>query len=85
MRLKLSQSRVGARSAGGRIDDHADAMAAAGLAGDQVDHMAEQPAERRAQDVQDIERRRGIGAHHAGRFHVHIGRNGRSGRKPRRL
>ena len=58
---KLGESRIGARAAGRCIDDEADAVAARGLAQGDVNDMAKQAAERRPQDVQDLQawRRRG--------------------------
>ena len=81
MRRKLGQRGVGLRPSGGRIDDEAYAMAALGLAAGDVDHMTEQSAERRAQDVHDLQRPRRRGFDNAERFGVHrgIGRNGGGG------
>ena len=54
--LERRQGRVGARPAGQGIDDQPDPVAALRLAPRQVDHMAEQPAEGGAENVQDTER-----------------------------
>ncbi len=48
----------GALAAGRAVDDQADAVAARRLALHQIDDVAEQPAERRPQDMQDFEARR---------------------------
>ena len=57
-RCEFSQHRVGARAAGHGIDDQADAMAARRLAAGDVEHVTEQAAKRRPQDVHDLQRRR---------------------------
>ena len=69
MRRKSSERGLGAGAAGGGIDDQADPMPACRLALDQIHHMAEQPAQGGAQNVQNIKGRRG-GTHDTGRFHV---------------
>ena len=46
---------LGARAAGRRVGDQADPVSARSLAARQVEHVAEQPADRRAQDMQDLE------------------------------
>ena len=73
MRRKSSERGLGAGAAGGGIDDQADPMPACRLALDQIHHMAEQPAQGGAQNVQNIKGRRG-GTHDTGRFHVWHGR-----------
>ena len=50
--MRLSPS---ARAAGARIRNDADAMAACRLSAREIDDMAEQPADRSAQDVEDIQ------------------------------
>ena len=55
-RLKFGKRRVGARAAGRTIDNQADAMAAFGLAAGDVEHVAEQAADRSPQDVHDVQR-----------------------------
>ena len=67
MRKKLGKSRIGTRAAGRRIDDEADAVAARGLAAGDVNDMAKQAAERRPQDVQDLQAWRRRGTRHLGR------------------
>jgi hypothetical protein len=56
---KLARQRrqrgLGLRAAGHRVGDEPDAMAAHRLRPRQIDHVAEQPAHRRAQDMKDIE------------------------------
>ena len=49
------ECRIRARAAGRGIRHDADLMAARGLPARKVDHVAEQPADRRAQDVEDLE------------------------------
>ena len=50
------ERRIGALAAGRGIGHDADLVAARGLAAREIDHVAEQPADRGAQDVQDLER-----------------------------
>ncbi len=54
-RLELSQDLVGARAAGAAVGDQADPVPARDLLVRQVEHMAEQAADRRAKDVQDVQ------------------------------
>ncbi len=46
---------IGARAAGALIGDQADAVSARDLFVREVEHMAEQAADRRAKDMQDIQ------------------------------
>ena len=55
LRRQFPENLVGARAAGAAIGDQADAVAARGLFAGQIDHMAEQAADRRAKDVQDVQ------------------------------
>ena len=57
-RRKVGEDRFGARAAGRAVDNQSDAMAALGLAVRHVEHVAKQSAERRPQDMQDLEARR---------------------------
>ena len=58
MRDEIGERGIGARPASGRIDDQAYAMTALGLAAGDVEHVTEKTAERRPQDVQNLQRRR---------------------------
>ena len=53
----LSQDILGAGAAGVRIGDQADPMPARDLFVGEVEHMAEQAADRRAKHVQDVKGR----------------------------
>ena len=55
MRRERREASPRRRAAGRRVGNDADAMAARGLGARQIDDVAEQPADRRAQDVQDVE------------------------------
>jgi hypothetical protein len=52
---KLRQRRLGPRAAARRIGNYADPVAARRLSAREIEHMAEQPANGRAQDMQDVE------------------------------
>ncbi len=67
---ELAQHRIGARAAGGAVHDQTDAVTARRLAADQIGHMTKQAAERRAKDMQDIERRRADAPEPAFRMHM---------------
>jgi len=54
-RRQFRESGLGLCPAGRGIRDEAHAMSARDLAAREVEHMAEQPADRRPQDMQDIE------------------------------
>ncbi len=54
-RRKFGENSVGARAAGRAVDDQADAMAALDLALRDIHHVPEQSAERRAQNMQNLE------------------------------
>jgi hypothetical protein len=57
-RRKVGEDCFGARAAGRTVDNKSDAMAALRLAVRHVEHMAKQSAERRPQDMHDLEARR---------------------------
>ena len=61
-RREFGKHGIGARAAGRRVDDEADAMAAFDLASRHIHHVAEQPAERRAQKMHDLKAGRREGA-----------------------
>jgi hypothetical protein len=52
---KRCESRLGARASGGAVGHDADLVAARGLRMRQIDHVTEQAADGRPQDVQDPE------------------------------
>ena len=54
-RRQFGENRVGARAAGHRVDDQADAMAALDLTLRHVHDVPEQPADRRPQDMENFE------------------------------
>ena len=56
-RRRSRQRCLGARAAGRRVGDDADLVAARRLAAREVEDMPEQAADRRAQHMQDFERR----------------------------
>ena len=55
---EVAEDLVGARAARAGIDDEPDAMAAFDLLAREIDHMPKQAAERRPQDMDDLEARR---------------------------
>ena len=53
--LELAQRVVGARAAGAEIGDQPDPVSARDLLAGQIEHMAKQAADRRAEHVQDVQ------------------------------
>ena len=52
---QFREHRFGARAAGRRIGDQPDAVSARGLSAREIDHVAEQAADRGAQHVQNLQ------------------------------
>jgi hypothetical protein len=67
---KLAQHRLGARAAGVRIRDQADSVAARDLFSGQIEHVAEEPTDRCAEHMEDIQ-----GCHRARNLSVRIESN----------
>ena len=61
VRGELGEHGLGTLAAGHAVDDEPDAMAAFGLTAGDIEDMTEQAAERRAQNVHDLETRRAGG------------------------
>lgn len=59
LRPELRQRFVGPLAAGGRVAEDADLVTACDLPASDVENMAEQPSERRPEDVQDPQGRLG--------------------------
>ena len=53
--VKLAQDCFGMRAAGAPVGDDADAVAARHLLARQIEHVAEQAADRRAKHVQNVQ------------------------------
>ena len=74
-RRQFGEHSLGAGAAGCRVDDETDAMAALDLASCHIHHVAEQPAERRAQKMHDLKAGRreggGRGSEYAGVVNRH--------------